>query len=58
MDIDDDILNYISNVKYFAYHLTFLEVPMKEEDVVMTVLGSVPPLLNHLITALEKCLIQ
>src|SRR5450631_1639278 len=53
MDEGVDILDHINKVKSLADQLTCLEVPMKEEDVVMTLLDSLPPSFDHLITALE-----
>jgi hypothetical protein len=53
MDESDDILTHINKVKSLADQLTCLEVPMKDEDVVMTLLDSLPPSFEHLITALE-----
>ena len=53
MDKSDDILEHINKVKSLADQLTCLEVPMKDKDVVMTLLDSLPPSFEHLITALE-----
>ena len=53
MDEGADILDHINKVKSLADQLTCLEVPMKDEDVVMTLLDSLPPSFDHLITALE-----
>ena len=53
MDEGDDILDHINKVKSLADQLTCLEVPIKEGDVVMTLLDSLPPSFVHLITALE-----
>ena len=53
MDKSDNIHNHINKVKSFADQLTCLEVPIKDKDVVMTLLNSLPPLFEHLITALE-----
>ena len=56
MDESDDILMHINKVKSLADQLTCLEVPMKEGDVVMTLLDSlketmwpdvVPPPTSH-----------
>ena len=49
----DDMLNHINMVKFLVDQLTCLEVPVKKEDVVMTLLFSLPPLFNQLITTLE-----
>ena len=49
----DDILEHINKVKSLADQLTCLEMPMKDDDVVMTLLDSLPPSFEHLITALE-----
>ena len=48
-----NILDHNNKVKSFADQLTYLDVPIKEEDVVMTLLGSLPPLFDLLITTLE-----
>src|ERR1700737_2951057 len=53
MNESDDIPTHINKVKSLADQLTCLEVPMKDEDVVMTLLDSLPPSFEHLITALE-----
>ena len=54
----DDMLDHIHNVKSFADQLTCLEVPMKEKDVVMTLLDSLPPLFNYLFTASKTRLMK
>ena len=53
MQEGDDLLNHINQVKTLADQLTCLEVPVRDEDVVMTLLESLPPSFEHLITALE-----
>ena len=53
MDKGADILDHINKVKSLANQLTCLEVPMKNKDVVMTLLDSLLPSFDHLITALE-----
>ena len=53
LDKGADILNHINKVKSFANQLTCLDVSMKDKDVVMTLLDSLPPWLDHLMTALE-----
>ena len=56
MDKGSDILDHINpinKVKSIADQLTCLQVPMKEEDVVMTLFVNLPPLFNHFITVLE-----
>ena len=49
----DDMLDHINKVKSLADQLTYLEVAIKDEDVVMTLLDSLPTSYEHLITALE-----
>ncbi len=46
-------LDHINKVKALADQLACLEVPVKDEDVVMTLLESLPPSYEYLITALE-----
>ena len=47
------MLDHINKVKSLADQLTCLEVAIKDEDVVMTLLDSLPTSYEHLITALE-----
>ena len=49
----DDMLDHINKVKSLVDQLTCLEVAIKDEDVVMTLLDSLPTSYEHLITALE-----
>jgi len=49
----DDLLDHINNVKALADQLACLEVPVKDEDIVMTLLESLPASYEYLITALE-----
>lgn len=49
----DDLLTHINQVKALADQLACLDVPVREEDVVMTLLESIPPSFENLITALE-----
>ena len=58
MDEGDDILDHINKLEYLANQRTCLEVIMKEEDVIMALLESLPPLFYHLITALETRLMK
>ena len=53
MQESDDLLDHINKIKVLADQLAFLEVPMRDEDVVMTLLDSLPPSYEYLITALE-----
>ena len=53
MEEGADLLEHINNIKALADQLACLDVPMKEEDIVMTLLDSLPPSFEHLITALE-----
>jgi hypothetical protein len=48
-----DLLDHINKVKALADQLACLEVPVRDEDVVMTLLESLPPSYEYLITALE-----
>ena len=58
MDEDDDMLDHINKVKSLAGQLTYLEVLVKEEDVVMTLLENLCHSFDHLITALEMRLMK
>ena len=49
----DDIFDHINKVKSLVDQLTCLEVAIKDEDVVITLLDSLPTSYEHLITALE-----
>jgi transposase InsO family protein len=53
MEEGDNLLDHINKVKALADQLTCLEVPLRDEDVVMTLLDSLPPSYEYLITALE-----
>ena len=53
MQEGEDLLNHINKVKGLADQLACLEVPVRDEDVVMTLLESLPPSYEYLITALE-----
>ena len=53
MEEGTDILEHINKVKSLADQLLVLEVPLRGEDVVMTLLDSLPPSFDYLITALE-----
>ena len=53
MDKGTDIFDHINKIKFLADQFTCLEVPIKDEIVVMTLLDRLPPLFDHLITTLE-----
>lgn len=53
LDEANDMFDYINNENPIADQLTCLEVPMKKDDEVMTLLNSLPSLVKHLIAALE-----
>ena len=53
MQEGDDLLTHINQMKALADQLNCLEVPVKDEDIVMTLLESLPPSFENLITALE-----
>src|SRR5579875_408018 len=53
MEEGADLLEHINNIKALADQLACLEVPMRDDDIVMTLLDSLPPSFEHLITALE-----
>ena len=54
----NDMLDHINKVKSLADQLTCLEVAIKDEDVVFTLLDSLPTSYEHLITALETRLMK
>ena len=54
MQEEDDLLDHINKVKALADELACLEAPVTEGDVVMTLLESLPPSYEFLITALER----
>jgi hypothetical protein len=58
MQEEQDLLDHINKVKALADQLASLEVPVRDEDVVMTLLESLPPSYEYLITALETLLMQ
>jgi len=49
----EDMLDHINKVKALADQLTCLDAPLKDADVVMTLLDSLPSSYEYLITALE-----
>ena len=53
MQESDDMLDHINKVKGLADQLACLEVPVTDGDIVMTLLESLPPSYEYLITALE-----
>ena len=53
VDVGDELLDHINKVKPLVDQLACLEVPMWEEDIIMTLLESLPTLYKYLITALE-----
>lgn len=55
MDEGDDMLEHINMQKYLKDQLTCLEVLVKDKDMLMTLLDSLSPLFDYLITALEIC---
>jgi hypothetical protein len=57
MQEGEDLLDHINKVKALADQLACLEVPVTDEDVVMTLLESLPPS-EYLITALETLPMQ
>jgi hypothetical protein len=58
MQEGEDLLDHINKVKALADQLACLEVPVRDEDVVMTSLESLPPSYEYLITALETLPMQ
>ena len=53
MQEEDDMLDHINKVMGLADQLACLEVPVTNGDIVMTLLESLPPSYEYLITALE-----
>lgn len=53
MQEDDDLLDDVNKVKALANHFACLEVSIQNEDIVIILLESLPPLYKSLITALE-----
>lgn len=53
MQEGDDMLDHINKVKALADQLACLDVPLRNEDVVMTLLQSLPDSYDYLIAALE-----
>jgi transposase InsO family protein len=53
MQENEDMLDHINKVKALADQLACLEVPVTDGDMVMTLLESLPPSYEYLITALE-----
>lgn len=53
MQEEDDLLDHVNKIKALAHELACLEAPVTDGDVVMTLLESLPPSFEFLITALE-----
>ena len=53
MEKGTDIVEYINKIKSLADQLLVLEVPLRGDDVVMTLLDSLPSSFDYLIMALE-----
>jgi hypothetical protein len=53
MQEGEDILDHINHVKILADQFACMEVSVRGEDIVMTLLESLPPSYEYLITALE-----
>lgn len=53
MDKGDDIFNHINKIKSLANQLMYLEMHVKDEDMVMILLKSLSHSLKHLITVFE-----
>ncbi len=58
MQEGEDLLDHINKVKALVDQLACLEVPVRDEDVVMTLLESLPPSYEYLITTLETLPMQ
>ncbi len=58
MQEGEDLLDHIKKVKALADQLACLEVPVRDDDVVMTLLESLPPSYEYVITALETLPMQ
>ena len=54
----DDLLDHVNKIKTLAAHLTCLEVPVREEKIIMTLLESLSASYEYLITALETMLMK
>ncbi len=54
----EDLLDHINKVKALTDQLACLEVPVRDEDVAMTLLESLPPSYEYLMTALESLPMQ
>jgi hypothetical protein len=52
------MLDHINKDKALAYQFTCLEVSVRNEDIIMTLLESLSPLYVHLITALKTISIK
>jgi hypothetical protein len=49
----EDVLDHINHVKALTDQLACMEVPVRDEDTVMTLLESLPPSYEYFITTLE-----
>jgi hypothetical protein len=58
MQEGEDLLDHINKVKALTDQLACSEVPVRDEDVVMTLLESLPPSYEYLIIALETLPMQ
>ena len=53
MQEGDDLLDHVNKVKALTDQLACLEVPVRDENIIMTLLESLSALYEYLITALE-----
>ena len=58
MQEGDDSSYHINMVKAFVDKLVCLEVPMRNEDVILVLVENLPPLYKYLITTLKKMLLK
>ena len=53
MQEGDDLLDHVNKVKVLADQLACLEVPVKDEDIVIILLESLPTSFEYLITTMK-----
>ena len=58
MQEGDDLLDHINKVKVLADQFAYLKVPVRDEDIVMTLLKNLPTSYKFLITIMETMLMK
>jgi hypothetical protein len=58
MQEGDDLLDHVNKVKAFADQLVCIEISVRDEDIVMTLLENLPVSYEYMITAMKTMLMK